>query len=274
MSDNITFRSIAAAYPRNQKIGVLSTDDHGYCSMVVGAIGTFNSKGEYYESSQEVQNLFKTSSLLQLQIRENSLYGENGHPSLVGMTEQQAFNRFMSIYEPNVCTHFRAIDLDPDYYKHSDTLKKGEIAIVAQLKPYGDKAQIVTEAMSNPYMNLSYSIRCVTKPKQVGNIMHRIIKSIITFDKVYMPGISHASKRNAALHTESFILSELDKAELTLDIEQVAGFVESMQAHPSEYSTESVMLAKGMFKELQQHLDSTNVQYGRVESISNMFKTW
>jgi hypothetical protein len=90
-------------------------------------------------------------------------------------------------------------------------MQKGEIAIMAELKPYGDKQEVVAEAFANPFMNLSYSIRCITQPRNVAGRIHRIIKSIITFDKVYMPGIKHASKQNALLATtsEAYAIDEI-----------------------------------------------------------------
>jgi hypothetical protein len=271
---DITFRSIAVAVPRDVKAGTLRTDEHGYTRMVVGTLGAFNSKGELYEATKEVCDLFSSSSLLQLQVRENALYGENGHPDLTGMNERQAMARFCAISEPNICTHLRSVHLDPDYYKSSPNMKKGEIAIIADLKPYGARAELVTEAMANPFMNLSYSIRCITQPKQVGGIVHRIIKSIITWDKVYFPGLSAANKRNALWRSsEAAVLFEIENSGVTSNINALADMIQDMQTNPTTYSTESISLAKGVFNEVQQHLEATGESYDRCDSIISMFKS-
>lgn len=273
MSD-ITFRSIAVAVPRDVKAGKLRTDEYGYTRMVVGTLGAFNSKGELYEATKEVCDLFSSSSLLQLQIRENSLYGENGHPDLTGLDERGAMARFCSIYEPNICTHIRSVHLDPEYYKASPNMKKGEIAIIADIKPYGEKAELVAEAIANPFMNLSYSIRCITQPKRVGGIVHRIIKSIITWDKVYFPGLSAANKRNALWRSsEAAVLYEIEEAGIDSNINALADMVQDMQANPSMYSTESISIANGVFNEVQQHLDTTVESYDRCDSIITMFRS-
>jgi len=272
---NIQFRSLAVAVPRDSNAGVLQTDPHGYARMCIGGLNTLNSRGEYYEATDEVVDLFTGSSLLQLQVKNNALYGENGHPSLIGMNDRDATARFMTIYEPNVCTHFKGIYLDTEYYKTSPTMQKGEIAIMAELKPYGDKQEVVAEAFANPFMNLSYSIRCITQPRNVAGRIHRIIKSIITFDKVYMPGIKHASKQNALLATtsEAYVIDEINKAGMSTDINTLATIIEEMQQSSGRFSTECVSTALGVFDEVRRHLDNTGESYNRVDSVISMFRS-
>ena len=265
---SISFKSLAVAVPRDPKIGAVKVDDYGYTKMLIGAIGAFNSKGEYYEATKEVRQLFMGSSVLQMQIAENSLYGENGHPDLTGLDEPTAMSRFLSIREPNVCTHFRAIYLDPEYYRTSSTMQAGEIAVIGELCPAGDKREVVAEAFNNPYANLSYSIRCITQPKLINGRVHRAIKSIITFDKVWMGGIKHSTKRNAALlpTSEARIIDTIENYGLEADINSLGDLVTSMQNNPSKFSAESTALAKGVFTEIYSHLEHGNKLPNRLEN--------
>lgn len=271
MSD-ILFRSLQVAGPTT-KVGKIDTDEYGYGTMVLGAIGGLNSKGEYYECTREVMQLFDKSSILQQQVQASSLYGENGHPNLTGMNEQQAMSRFLSIQEPNVCTHFRNIYLDPNYHTKSSTMRKGEIAIIGELKPYGDKAEVVNEAFKNPHMNLSYSVRCLSRPKTINGTIHRTILSIITWDKVYMGGIKHAVKANATITKESAVLSIINDAGFTSDAATLGNLILSMQENPSVYTTESMHIAKGVFDEVTRGLAQERKDYNVIDNIITMFKS-
>ena len=52
-----------------KRTGILRPDGSGYRTMNLGGIGLNNSAGQYYESPQQVINLFTESSNLQRRIR-------------------------------------------------------------------------------------------------------------------------------------------------------------------------------------------------------------
>lgn len=257
MSELVSLVPVAA--PLNAKIGTISVDESGYAPLLVGALGTHNSRGQIYDATPDVTTLFKDASVLQRMVKESALYGENGHPNVTGMNQQDAMARFVDIHEPNVCAHFSEVWLDPNFYKQSDTVRKGEIAIFANTAAFGAKKEVVADSFANPRVNLCFSIRCLTRNYMVGNTLHRVIVTPITFDRVYLPGIRHATKLNAPTNTvdRRALETSLEKMVLNLDSERLGDAIIAMEA--SELAVEKLNYAKDMFKELQQHLDSRKI---------------
>jgi hypothetical protein len=174
------------------KAGTLKKDAEGYYEVVVGALNFFNSAGQLYVYEQ-AKHLFTSSSQLMRRVSRGALRGEYGHPKMTpGMSQDQFANRIMSIYEENVCCHFREITLDFDRVK--DENGKPVIAIVAWVKPSGPHAKALQDSLDNPNENVCFSIRAFTDDFRDRGIVKRILKTIVTWDMVNEPGISVAEK--------------------------------------------------------------------------------
>ena len=180
------------------KSGIMTPDSDGYYTVVVGALNSYNSAGEFYTAKDVVQ-LFDNSSHFQRRIKSGALYAELGHPKKqLNQSMEQFYNRVVSIDEKNICGHFSEVWLDFNFGKQHPELNNPDlIAIMAKVKPAGINASALQLAFDNPKQNAPFSIRGLTENKYVNNRVERRLKNIITFDYVTEPGISIADKINA-----------------------------------------------------------------------------
>lgn len=197
------------------KSGIMTPDSDGYYTVVVGALNSYNSAGEFYTAKDVVQ-LFDNSSHFQRRIKSGALYSELGHPKKqLEQSMEQFYNRVVSIEETNICGHFSEIWLDFNFGKTHPELNNPElIAIMAKVKPAGAKANALQLAFENPKQNAAFSIRGLTENKYVNSRVERRLTNIITFDHVTEPGISIADKIMAPgleqrLAREAYHMSEV-----------------------------------------------------------------
>lgn len=213
------------------KAGTLKKDDQGYYEVVVGALNVFNSAGQFYVYEQ-AKELFSSSSQLMRRISRGALRGEYGHPKLVpGMSNDQFANRVMSIYEDQVCCHFREITLDFDRVKGEDG--KPVIAIVAWVTPSGPNGPALQKSLDNHNENVCFSIRAFTDDYREGLLTKRILRTIVTWDYVNEPGIAVAEKFKAP-SLENLLDKSFSRGEIERSVKM------ARQAHG--VATESVLL--------------------------------
>jgi hypothetical protein len=195
--------------------GKLLKDDQGYYEVVVGALQFANSVGQVYVYEQ-AKHLFANSSQLMRRVSKGALRGEYGHPKRLPGQSLDAFaNRIMSIWEENVCCHFREITLD--FNRVLDKDGKPIIAIIAWVKPAGPHAKALQDSLDNPNENVCFSIRSFTEDyKDARGTTCRVLKTIVTWDYVNEPGISVAEKFQSpsleSLEEESFSRGNLERA--------------------------------------------------------------
>lgn len=182
-------------FSNSGKKGILTPDSDGYYTMVLGALNTFNSAGEYY-TAKGALDLFENSSQFMRRIKNGALYSELGHPKKdPKMSMDQFYSRVISIEETNICSHIAEVNLDFDFGKKNPHLNNPDlIAIIGKVKPAGAKANAVQLAFENPKQNAAFSIRGLTDNKYVNGRVERRLTNIITFDFVTEPGISIADK--------------------------------------------------------------------------------
>jgi len=182
-------------FSEKNKKGVLVPDSDGYYTVVVGALNSYNSAGEYY-TAQDALQLFENSSHFMRRVKNGALYSELGHPKKhPDMSMEQFYQRVISIEETNICAHFSEVWLDFQFGKNNPELNNPDlIAILAKVKPAGAKANALQLALENPKQNAAFSIRGLTENKYVNGRVERRLTNIITFDHVTEPGIKIADK--------------------------------------------------------------------------------
>lgn len=186
-------RFVATALAGSNKTGILRPDANGYYRMYVGALNMLNSAGMYYPFEAAKSIFMDGSSEFRRRVGDRALRGELGHPKkLPGMTDAQFFARLLSIYEENVCVFFKEIILDFD--NSYDAQGNKVIGILADLMPDGPHADVLQRQIDNPDANCCFSIRSFTHDHLVGNLIHRDIKKVVTFDNVNEPGMWNAKK--------------------------------------------------------------------------------
>lgn len=191
-SNQVRFSCTALA--GTSRAGSLKPDEQGYYTTPVGALNVLNSIGQLYVY-EEAKNLFEASSSFMRRVKRGVLAGESGHPKWIpGMTEDQYAQRIMAIYEDNICCHHREIYLDFDNVK--DANGQPVIAIMSKLRPAGPHGEALRQSLENQHENVCFSIRAFTddfRDHQRG-LTKRILRSIVTWDRVLEPGIAVAEK--------------------------------------------------------------------------------
>jgi hypothetical protein len=189
MANQIRFGCIALP---TGKQGILKPDADGCYEMVVGGLNVYNSVGQYYPY-EEARSIFESSAQLQRRVSRGSLKGEEGHPKwLPGMTKEQFIERVMSIYEDRVCCLHKELWLDFDRIKDDEGRKV--IAIMSRVCPSGPHGAAFERSLQNPGENVCFSIRSFTEDVWVRGTMNRILRTVVTFDRVTEPGIAFANK--------------------------------------------------------------------------------
>lgn len=177
------------------KKGIIPADEHGYRTVVLGALNVFSRKGEYY-ALEGAEDLFKSSSIFMRKIDQpySALRGELGHPNPEpGMTEEQFSFRIRQVVEKRVCLHIRRVWLD--YTNVKDDSGRTVIAIMGELAPSGELGSVLEKAFNNPYENVAFSIRCFSDvDRSYGGAITRKMREIVTWDYVLEPGIKVADK--------------------------------------------------------------------------------
>lgn len=178
------------------KTGIITPDKDGYYELVVGGLNCYNSAGEYYSLAPSVKKLFENSSTFMRKVNKQILYGENGHPVFTkGMTDDEYLRRIYYISEENIVCHFSDIWLDEKYGKNNPEFNNpGLVAIMAKVKPFGNKKHILQDSLDNRLQNLCFSIRSLTNNYYHKGTKIKELVEILTFDLVSEGGISIANK--------------------------------------------------------------------------------
>lgn len=218
------------------KEGKLTPDSNGYYTVVLGALNTYNSVGEYYTAEGALQ-LFENSSHLMRRIKNGALYSELGHPKkLPGMTLDQFYHRVITIDETNVCGHISEVILDFNYGKDHPELNNSDlIAIIGKVKPAGSQANALQIALENPKQNTAFSVRGLTENRYRNGRVERILTNIITWDYVIEPGISIATKAHSP-GLESIAKEEInivDVLNTTVDKDVLKNIIKKNMSHVS-----------------------------------------
>lgn len=190
-AENVTYGCTALV--GSNKAGIIKPDAQGYRKMVIGALDSFNSGGAFYVMNERVRALFDASSILQRRIRDGALRGEYGHPrKQPNMKPSDWLTRVLDIYEPNVCVHFKSITLD---FQSTSTINgRPVVPIYAELAPSGAMGPALEKQLNNPNENVCFSIRSLTDDKNIGGVIQKEIKTVVTFDNVNEPGMANAKK--------------------------------------------------------------------------------
>lgn len=176
------------------KRGTLKCDADGYFQVVLGALNTYNSGGQYYPAGP-AQGLFASSSAFMRRVTGGNLRGECGHPrKQVGESDREYAIRLNDIYEPNVSHHIRKVWLEEG---HRDEAGRPIILIMGEVRPCGPRGPALKEALENRFEDVCFSIRAFTFDTPIMGVMQKHLRQIVTWDWVNEPGISAAHKWRA-----------------------------------------------------------------------------
>ena len=187
-----SIRFACTSFTGTQKEGKMTPDKDGYYDLCIGGLNVFNSANMYY-SYDAAKSLFEESSQFMRRIKRGALKGEEGHPSrLPGESMDDFINRYITIDEKNVCSHFSEIYLNFKDFKGPDG--KPIVAIMGKVTGSGHYGEALNRSLANPKENVCFSIRSFTNDYVERGVVIRALQNIITFDRVTEPGISYAEK--------------------------------------------------------------------------------
>lgn len=178
------------------KKGIIVPDSDGAYTIILGALNSFNSSGQYYDAPARARELFSKSSTFMRRISNGALKAELGHPEFSpGMTEKDFIRRLYKIEDKNVSAAIIDVWLDFDFGKKNPKYGNQDlIAIMGRVVPSGPYGEALKRSLDNPNENVSFSIRAFTDDKMIRGVMHRTLVEVITFDQVNEGGISIANK--------------------------------------------------------------------------------
>ena len=119
------------------------------------------------------------------------------------------------------------------------------MAIMARVKPHGEKRQSAIDALTSPKVNSAFSLRGITVNERINGVWNRIIEQVVTFDLVYHPGLAVALKYSSpALESlqndpsKSIVMSMNTLADIDLDYKKVIA-AQAAAISPSSMASES-----------------------------------
>ena len=210
MSANL---QISAKIDPTIKTKALQKDDQGYYKVILGAVNTYNSAGEYY-GDHYIEDLFGPNTYIGNMLAKGCLMGEVNHPQFVpGMNRFDYFMRNNRIDQLNASHLIKSIEIVDANKTEGGRPKK---YIVGWVKPLESTkgGKILKELLDTPEANVCFSIRCVIDPASPSSDMK--IKTVITFDWVDLPGIAEANKFDTLdnIKQERFVNNIINTLEL------------------------------------------------------------
>lgn len=209
MSSPISYNSTLG---NNGKINgkTLEKDSNGYYLICLGAINSFNKKGEFYLADGFENMLTDSNSTLATKLKEGCLNGEANHPSIgPNMTKADYLDRVLRVELNNVSHHIKGIYTKPTNIPCGISGKGNVIAIMGWVKPIGKLGETLRDALENPDQNVCFSVRSFTNDERIGGVTYKKFACIITWDWVVTPGIAIANKFDT-LGMESMFTTDID----------------------------------------------------------------
>lgn len=184
------------------KKGVVPADAAGYYTLVVGAYGTHNSAGMFYDQPTGA-SMFAEGSPLMRRLRKGVLFLEFKHPEpfvdlmIDGrivrkpLSDGEYLSRIRRIDDDRVCGHIRELRLIDGV----DENGRACTFVVAEVIPYGPFGHIFKASLDNPSINTYCSVRSITQDDMMRGIKYT--REISTWDFVGEGGILGANKYNS-----------------------------------------------------------------------------
>lgn len=184
------------------KKGILTPDADGYFTLCVGAYGTHNSAGMFYDAASG-QAMFAPDSPLMRRLKKQVLFMEFKHPEPYRkdgsmMADNEYLQRIRKIDDDRVCAHIRALTLVPG----KDEQGRNCIFVIAEVCPYGPFEKVFRDSLMNPHINTYCSVRSITQDDVLRGVKYT--REISTWDFVGEGGIFVAGKHSSPA-LESFV---------------------------------------------------------------------
>ena len=177
------------------KRGILTPDADGYYTVVLGAYGTQNSAGMFYDLPSGVA-MFREDTVLMRRLKKGVLFMEFKHPEPFlpngnPMSESQYLGRIRKIDDDRTCAHIKELTLVDGKDESGRSVKY----VLGSVKPYGPYKTVYQDSLDNPNINTYNSVRSITNDDVMRGIKYTC--EIVTWDFVGEGGILGANKYNS-----------------------------------------------------------------------------
>lgn len=286
MSQTLSFGN--TILPKSGKRGILKPMEPGghYYLLNAGGFNIPNRMGIKYTFNDYVRECMGPDSDLNRRVSEGQVQCELGHPPQyyfeykngvivqTAITEVFAWiHRLRTVLEPHVCGSIRKIHWEITGGPRDPVYNKIEV------RPFGIHKQVMQDSLDDPDMNTAFSIRTVTKPQKLGDMV-REVEYFSTYDMVIEQGMLHACKHRTAgledLLTSQLAVSDVN-AEMTASFDEFLYVMERDLAKDSMMSrfagTESHNRVMEMVKDLKRrHHHNDKVAVVRTSSALGLFR--
>ncbi len=189
---NVQFRVETMVVHDGRKLGRLRPGVEGYYDAVpVAVLGVPTRNNTYYDVDAFINQVTDKNSGLNRRLSSGQLYGEWGHPDIIGMPNDICLARLADIRESQFSHHIRSLST-------GETLENGGKLVLASVKPTGPYGQSLKDNFDDPCMNTAFSLRAITRTEDRGGLSYRTMRHLITFDAVGCGGYAEASKAYSA----------------------------------------------------------------------------
>lgn len=176
--------------PGLNKVEKMRADASGYYRVVLGGFNIANQAGVYYPLTDSVKALYAKGGIIRRRLDSGMCKGEYDHPSLNGLTHEQAIHR-LSIIDPTLVSHhIKSIEL----VEKKDANGKDIILAYGMVKPSGPYGDALTASLNNDEENVAFSIRSFCKVSMWQGKVAKVVTDAMTYDHVTEPGIKLANQ--------------------------------------------------------------------------------
>lgn len=194
----LQFRVETVVSRDGQRMARLRPDETGtYRGVPIAVLGTVTRNRTQYDIPSFSDQFTNPESMFRQRLELGQLYGEWGHPNLLGMANDMALNRLAFIDEERLSHHFRGI------YTDKKAMSNGGVLLLADVKPYGPYKESMADNFLDPCMNTAFSLRAITEAVERGGVSYRYTRKLVTFDAVTAGGYLEASKLYSPSNTMS-----------------------------------------------------------------------
>lgn len=185
---NLQFRVEALSVQDGRRYHAIKPDANGYYHNVpITALGITSRNRTYYDVDSFVRQMRDPACTFNELLVTRQLYGEYGHPNVIGMPKEDQFARLLKVQEDRYSHHFSALNTGA-------TLEGGGVILEASVKPHGVFGSYLKESLDDPSINTAFSLRAITEARNVDGVSYRTMKKLVTFDYVGAGGFREASK--------------------------------------------------------------------------------
>ena len=219
---NIQFRVETMFVGNGNRVGRIKPDENGiYKGLPMMVLGQVTQQQTYYDPQSLVDQITNEKSRFNMIYKQQKAYGEYGHPTFYGMSDNDKLQRLVTIDENNVSHVFTGLYTDP-------ASQDGTVVLRGDVKPTGPKGSVFRESLDDPVVNTAFSLRAyVNTDMRPNGLKYRTVRQLCTWDTVGPSGYATTDKANS-LGLESFAGDQFNEYEIhvmadgNLMIDQIA----------------------------------------------------